>query len=480
MKIDRRRPLALDVDGTFLKTDLLLEGLCAGMGRHPIRMLRLFMSHFRRPERLKAELAAHVPMRMELMPVNPAVLELAKRVQAEGREVCLASASDRDLVTRLAQTHGLSERVFASDAGINLKGPAKAEALVGAFGENGFDYAGNEVSDVPVWERAYMGYVVGRLPVAVRLRARGKPMVQLSGEWQAGALWKALRPQQWVKNVLLLLPMIVSLHVDAAELMAVVAGMIAFSAAASTIYIGNDLLDLEADRRHPTKFRRPFASGNVPISVGIAMASLLKLTALTIAAILGPAFLGTVLLYIVLSTAYSLRLKRMRWIDVATLAALYTLRVVAGAAAGHVEVSIYMLIFVFPVFVALGCVKRLTELTLARGHARLPGRGYSRVDRRDLLHMAWMNVFGALLIFLLYSISDQGRSLYPHSWALWGAMAPMGLWLGRMVHLGWHGRQDYDPIVFALRDRVGLGLIAVTITLIFWAAGLWQHWWGIG
>ena len=163
---------------------------------------------------------------------------------------------------------------------------------------------------------------------------------------------------------------------------------------------------------------------------------------------------------------------------VATLATLYTIRVIAGAAAAQVYVSIYMLIFIFPIFITLGCVKRLTELTLATSDERLPGRGYGRPDRGDLLNVAGLGTAGALIIFLLYSVSDQGRELYPTTWILWVAMMPMALWLVRMVMLGWFGKQDYDPIVFAMRDKFGIGILMITLSLMFWAAGLWSQWFG--
>ena len=151
---------------------------------------------------------------------------------------------------------------------------------------------------------------------------------------------------------------------------------------------------------------------------------------------------------------------------------------VAGAAAAQVYVSIYMLIFIFPIFITLGCVKRLTELTLATSDERLPGRGYGRTDRSDLLNVAILGTVGALLIFFLYSVSDQGLLLYPTTWILWAAMLPMSLWLIRMVMLGWFGKQDYDPIVFAMRDKFGIGILMMTLSLMFWAAGLWARWFG--
>ncbi|MCB2111423.1 MAG: UbiA family prenyltransferase [Defluviimonas sp.] len=472
------KPLVLDVDGTFLKTDLLFETFWAGLGRDPRATLTACFRHFRDRARLKAELAMIAPLRMDLLPVNPDVAALALNNRMAGREVVLASASDRRLVSTLAADYGLSERFFASDGTTNLKAAAKAEALVAAYGRQGFDYAGNSAADLPVWKEAENALVVGRVPSARALSAAGQNIVELDGGWSFRALLKAMRPHQWVKNVLLLLSMIAAHRFDLATLVPILWGIVAFSAAASSIYIVNDLLDLEADRLHPTKRNRPLASGEVPIAVGMATFGGLMLLALGIAAMLNLAFFGVVVLYMITSLAYSLKLKRMRWVDISTLAALYTVRVIAGAAAGQVKVSIYMLIFIFPIFVTLGCVKRLTELTLATSDAPLPGRGYGRTDRGDLLNVAGLGTAGALIIFLLYSVSDQGRELYPTTWILWVAMMPMALWLVRMVMLGWFGKQDYDPIVFAMRDKFGIGILMITLSLMFWAAGLWARWFG--
>ena len=194
--------------------------------------------------------------------------------------------------------------------------------------------------------------------------------------------------------------------------------------------------------------------------------------------LVNPAFMGVVAVYMTLSLAYSLRLKRTRWIDIATLASLYTLRVVAGALAVSVDVSSYLIIFIFPTFLALGCVKRLTEVTLAKGDERLPGRGYGKPDRSDLLNVASVSAVGAIVIFVLYSFSEHGAALYPTRWLLWLAAIPLSLWMLRMIRLGYRGEQDYDPIVFAMRDKRGIGLILLMLSIMFYSAGLWQIWFG--
>lgn len=474
------KPLVLDIDGTFLRTDMLLECFWGALGKDPLAALRVSVTHLRDRARLKQELAALADLRVDLLPVNAGVAEMAAGAKAEGHEVILASASDAELVSALAAAHDLSPRSFGSTPGHNLKGARKAEALVQAFGERGFHYAGNEPVDMGVWKHADGAVIVGKVKGAeAALKADGHPVTAVPGGWSWRHLAKALRPHQWVKNVLLLLPLIAAHAFDAQSFVLALLGIVAFSAAASSIYVVNDLLDLEADRLHAKKHKRPFASGSVPIGVGMAAGVGAGLVALGVGAALGWAFFGVVVLYMVLSLAYSLRLKRMRWVDVATLAMLYTLRVVAGAAAAKVDVTGYLLVFIFPIFLTLGCVKRLTELTLAKDDARLPGRGYARGDRGDLLNVAGLGMVGTLLIFFLYSFTEQAQGLYPSTWLLWVALIPMAGWLWRMIRLGYHGKQDYDPIVFALRDKRGIGLLLIILSLLFYAAGLFQQWFGI-
>ncbi len=472
------KPLVLDVDGTFLKTDMLLESFWAGLGRDPLATLRAAVTLTGDRAALKAELARIGAVRTDLLPVNGAVLAEAEAAQAAGREVVLASASDRALVERLAADYGLSARVFASEPGANLRGEAKAAALIAAFGEGGFDYGGNEAVDRGIWAHADRALVVNDKASADALEAAGKPVTRIEGGWRAAGIVQALRPHQWVKNALLFVPLLAGHVFLPWPWLVTLLGALAFSFGASAIYVVNDLLDLEADRLHATKCRRPFASGRVPIGVGMAAGLGAGAAALVLAALIGWGFLGVLLLYMALSLAYSLRLKRLRWIDIATLAALYTIRVMAGALASGAGISGYLLVFIYPVFIALGAVKRITELTLATSDARLPGRGYGRADRGDLLNIAVLGMVWALLAFFGYSFTDQAIALYPTRWLLWVAMLPITWWLLRMIRMGWQGRQDYDPIVFAMRDKRGIGILLIALAIMFQAAGLWRAWLG--
>ena len=467
------KPLVLDADGTLLRTDMLLEGFWKGLGTDPVATLKA-ISLIGDRAAFKTEIARIAPLRADLLPIHADIAALAVEAKEQGREVAIASASDHSYVQPLADHYGI-ERVFASVGGVNLKGTAKAEALVNAYGEGGFDYAGNDKSDRKIWDRADRAIVVGSAGGG----AKGLVNVtQLEGGWSARAVLKSMRPHQWVKNVLLFLPMIAAHAFYMEAFMAVCLGIVSFSAAASCIYIVNDLLDIEADRLHVKKCKRPFAAGTVPIPIGMLTCFVLGCVALGVGASLSFQMFLVVAIYMMLSLAYSLRLKRMRWVDIAVLASLYTLRVVAGAAASGVDASIFMLIFIFPIFITLGCVKRMTELALAKDEKPLPGRGYARGDLGDLLNMSAIGMAGAMIIFFLYSYSEQALELYPDQWLLWIALMPIAAWLYRMVRLGYLGQMDYDPIVFALTDRRGLGYLLITLSLMFYAAGLWSIWFG--
>lgn len=468
----KTKPLILDVDGTFLKTDMLLESFWHALGHQPMACLRICFANLGNKARLKQELAAIADLRTDLLPVNEDVAGLAAREAAQGREVLFASGSDISLVSKLAADHSIKGRIFASDGKINLTGSKKAAALVKAYGKGGFDYAGDGVVDKPVWEAAENAIIVGHHPViASQLASKGGNVEEFRSRWRKRDLLRALRPHQWVKNILLFLPLLAAHRFDLAGGLIVLTAAIAYSLAASSIYIVNDLLDLEADRLHPTKQNRPLAAGRIPILIGMLTSVLLAAFALGLAFVISLPMLGIVALYMALSLAYSLKLKRMRWVDIATLAGLYTLRVIAGAIAANVLASGFLVAFIFPMFITLGCVKRLTELALAEGDKKLPGRGYGRKDRSDLLNVAGLGTFGALLVFFLYSFTEASDSLYSNIWQLWLAMVPISAWMIRMVMLGWQGKMDYDPIVFAMRDKKGLALIAITLAAMFTAAG---------
>ena len=461
-------PLAVDIDGSLLRSDLLMETFFKAIAVDFFATLALIMrSLFDRPK-LKAGLAAIAQLDLSLQPVNEEVLAYCRKWRGP---VVLASASDLSLVEALAAQHGFADRHFGTTAGANLKGRKKAERLVDEYGEQGFVYIGNAISDLKVWRHAAKVVAVSPNKILLRkIEALGKPVTTLRASANPKKLLRGARPHQWVKNLLLLLPTIANHDSDLDSLWTLLLAFLAFSFAASSIYYVNDLLDLEADRKHDTKRFRALASGAVSIPLALAFTLALMATSISLSAVVGPAFLAVVLIYMASSLAYSFKIKRLRWVDIIFLAGLYTLRVIAGGLAVGIGISGWLVSFVFAVFFALGAVKRMTELAKAKTEGRVPGRGYAKPDLDDLLNIAVTAAVGAILIFGIYTYSDTARALYPNLWELRLAGGTVAIWLSRMIWLGYKGRQDYDPIVFAATDKIGLGIAATGLLLLLHAA----------
>lgn len=468
---DATVPLVVDIDGTFLKTDLLLECFWKGLGSAPVRTVQAALRHFTDRPTLKRTLAEIAPVDATTLPLDPDVGAMIAEARDAGRPVFLVSGSTETLVQAVADAHGPFDGAEGSDATTNLTAQNKAAHLVERFGAQGYDYIGDSAADIPVWRQARKAYVA-RPGSAIqrRLTSEGLEATTIGTPWHVRSLIQGLRPHQWLKNMLLFLPLFAAHRLDVEGLTAAFLGILAFSALASAIYIVNDLTDLEADRVHETKCNRPFASGAVPIKVGMFASLALGLFGLAVGLALSPAMLMVLLVYLVSTLGYSFHLKRVRWVDVTMLAGLYTLRVVAGAVAAEVEASGWLFAFIFPIFLSLGCVKRLTELAKAKGSGYVPGRRYSAMDRDDLLNVSILAGLGALTVFVAYSLSRTAAMLYDHIWMLWAVAVLLGLWLTRMVRTGWTGEQDYDPIIYAITDRTGLALAIGSAILLVLAS----------
>ena len=245
----------------------------------------------------------------------------------------------------------------------------------------------------------------------------------------------------------------------------------AFCCAASGAYILNDLLDSDADRRHTTKRHRPFAAGTLSRPFGMLMVPLLFAVALLCSLWLSPKFLILLVTYVVLTTAYSLYLKRIAILDVLLLAGLYTLRVLAGVAASHVRFSTWLLAFSMFLFLSLAFLKRYNELSALPGGANetVARRGYLRGDREWLGSMGGVSGYLAVLVLALYINSEQVIALYETPLLLWLICPLLLFWISRMWLLAHRGQIDEDPILATARDPVSY-IIAALMALVLYAA----------
>ena len=276
-----------------------------------------------------------------------------------------------------------------------------------------------------------------------------------------GSLIRQLRPHQWAKNGLLFLPLLASHEMDPSKWLWTLIAFVTFSLLASSVYISNDLVDLEADRAHPTKSNRPIAKGDLSIKTAVRALGGLILFSIIGAIWIGLDFALVALIYFTLTTAYSFGLKSVFCLDIVFLAALFSIRVVAGAEAADVTASYWFLAFVAPIFLSLATVKRLTEVTKLDVAGRVPGRAYAKSDRSWLLGLAILSGFVAVGIFLAYSFSPSAQQLYEDLWIFRLIALPLGIWITRMIVTSWRGAQEYDPMSYAFKDPIGLSLVGL-------------------
>jgi 4-hydroxybenzoate polyprenyltransferase len=453
-------PLVVDLDGTLLRSDMLVETLSLVMARSPLGALAALTELRHGRAAVKQALANRADLAIAGLPWNDQLIDLITSERARGRRIYLASASDRTVVEKIAEQLGLFDGVFASDGKVNLKGAAKSAALTSAFGERGFVYAGNDEVDFAVWEHAASVIAVGSSPSFVGRVLSRWPEARIIRTPRATlrTYLKAIRVHQWLKNVLLLVPALAAHRLNLPLPAYCMIGFLSFSLCASSVYVTNDLVDLKRDRLHSTKRNRPFAAGTIPLLHGLFMAPALLVASVLLGILLWPKFLAVLGIYYLVTIAYSLVLKRQMLLDVVTLACLYGLRLIAGSAAVDVKLSSWLVAFSIFLFTSLALVKRCAELMDRKkvDLADAAGRDYRTADLPLLESLAAASGFTAILVFSLYMKSPDVALLYSDPSRLWLIPVILIYWISRVLLLTHRGEMHDDPVVFAATDRVSL------------------------
>jgi len=467
-------PLCVDLDGTLVATDTLWESALALLRTQPLYALLLPVWLASGRATLKRSLAQAAPIDVAALPYRAEVLAYIAEARMAGRQVVLVTASTRGIAERVAAHTAVFDDVMASDAE-NLKGARKRDALVARFGERGFEYLGDSRADLAVWDGAGAGSLVGGSPaLAAGLAARTTLARAITA--RAGDLtdWlRALRLRQWLKNLLLFLPLLASHRFgDVATALAALVGFFAFGLTASAVYLANDLFDLPSDRAHPSKRERPFAAGVLSIPAGLAAIPLALGAAGALASLLPVAFSAGLAFYLLANVLYTLWLKRVVLADVAVLGGMYALRVVVGGLATRIPVSTWLIAFSLFFFLSLAFLKRFAELRRLRdeGASATPGRGYLPSDAPVLLALGPACAVVSALVLGLYVEGDAVATLYRVPDVLWALIPLLVFWAGRIWLLAQRGELDEDPILFTTRDR-GSYLVAGLALAVFALAG---------
>jgi 4-hydroxybenzoate polyprenyltransferase/phosphoglycolate phosphatase-like HAD superfamily hydrolase len=475
MGANDEKNFVVDLDGTLLKTDSLWELFFQALAQGRLAPLAWLLAN---RATFKKRLAQSTELDLAYLPWNEEVIDLAKARKRLGERIWLATAADEILAQKVVGKFDFFDGYVASNGRRNLRGEAKAAALVVRFGSGGFAYVGDSPIDLAVWRSASEAVVVGDPSLVERARTVNAKVMALgpgaSLLAKAAAVFKLLRVYQWVKNCLLFLPLMMAHLFTLASLGETLAAFLAFSLLSSCGYVLNDLLDIPADRKHPEKRRRALASGALDPPIGAWLFFLTLLFGLFFSWLLGGLFFGLAWLYLLATVLYSLKLKTVLILDVVVLTLLYCLRVLAGAAAIDVAISQWLLSFSFFDFAALCLKKRLGETvnaaapqtsTTPEAPESSSRRPYGREDMAFFLTLTSGCVCCAVLTLAIYVGEAVALEFYASPRLLSLFCPVLFYWLVRLLKLAQAGKMPYDPVFFTLKDKASWICLALGVAI---------------
>jgi len=467
--------IAVDLDGTLTLTDTLHESVLTLVRNKPYLLFLLPFWLFKGIAHLKQKVAENSELDVTTLPYNQPLIDWLKEEKLRGKKIVLSTAANEKIAKAVLRHLDLFDAFIASDSKTNLKSARKRDALQERYGVEGYDYAGNSNDDLEVWADASNAVVVNASENVLKKASTLTSVTQVFRSEQAGiAVWlKALRIHQWLKNLLLFVPLLATHQIgNAQSLGLLLIAFLSFSLCASAVYITNDLLDLESDRSHPRKRFRPFASAKLSVAHGVIAAPLLIAVSFFLGAIVSVDFLIVLLVYLFLTVTYSFSLKRLVLVDCLTLATLYTMRIIAGAAAVSVSLSFWLLAFSIFIFLSLALVKRHAELLVQsrEGKNSVHGRGYLVSDAPLLQALGVSSGYISTLVIALYLRSENVMSLYAEPLAIWLLIPILLFWVSWVWLKSSRGEMHDDPIVFAAKDKTSLSVAAITALVFIYAA----------
>ena len=452
--------LCVDLDGTLVRTNTLIECFLLLLKRNPIDAFKALLSLLHGKARFKKDICRARLLKPETLPYNKDFLKYLRRQAASGRQLFLVTGADTAVAHSVADHLQLFRGVICSDGERNITGKAKAAAIAERLEGDPFVYAGNSREDLPVWDAAHAAVIVDAPAACERhLRRNGASVAEIFPRRRTSVrtLFRVMRIHHWPKNLLIFVPLMLSHRfTNARSVLASAVAFLAFSLAASVVYIFNDVSDLQTDRLHPRKKHRPFAAGETSVGFGLTLAVVLLLVVGLLCCLMpvsASLFLAT---YVACAFGYSIFIKRLLFADVVVLAAFYTLRILFGGAATGIQISIWTLALSMFLFLTLALSKRMTDLrsALERSTLELSGRGYTSPDLPQLASLASASGYLAVLVMALYINSAEVTLLYKRPQFLWAICPLLIYWISRVLLLANRGTMHDDPVVFALRDRV--------------------------
>ncbi len=468
-------PLCVDLDGTLVKTDTLWESYLLLLKQNMFIATIALFQLLRGKAAFKNYLAERTHLDVATLPYNQDLLAWLK-AEKKRRTLILVTASNQKIANSIAEYLGLFDEVVGSTVANQMNAHNKDQLLVEKYGAQHYDYVGNHKKDLPVWQQAKSAYVANAKASVVKKANQQGNVAEVfsSKKLTVKQFLKAIRVHQYVKNLLLFVPLMMSFQPSNVDLLAqYIIGFFAFCLLASGIYVLNDLLDLRSDRLHDSKKNRAIAAGLISIPMSMLLVVVFVVLAVLLAIDLPIKFQAILLLYFLLTISYSFYLKKHVLVDVLVLASLYTIRIVAGMILLNNGYSEWLIMFSVFVFLSLAFLKRYTELNalLAAKKLQTVGRGYHVNSIEMIRNFGITSGYLAALIIAFYLNSSKALIIYRHPQVLWLISMVMLYWVSRIWLLASEGKVHEDPVVFAIKDKVSYLLILciiVLITLALW------------
>lgn len=466
-------PLCVDMDGTLIRTDSMIESIVLLLKQNLIFIFLLPAWLLQGKAKFKGNIAMRVVPEPEILPYNEELIQYIAEEKEKGRKIYLVTAANYQIAERVSRYLDLFDGVIASDDKSNIKGVKKRERIVSEIGGR-FDYAGNESADLDIWSHAHVAILVnpGHGVEAALRRIKQEVVVLDRHACTWISLLRAIRIHQWLKNGLVFVPLLVSHGWESLpSIVEATLAFMVFSFFASAGYLINDILDMASDRRHPVKCKRPIVSGEVSVKLAAGLVVMLFVLAIAVGSMLPELFMVSAMIYMGVSLLYSMLLKRIVLFDVVILAGLYTMRIIGGSAAIGVEPSFWLLAFSMFLFFSLALVKRFSELMdlRERGRVNTEGRGYNVADLETLNSFGAASGFLSVLVLALYINSEDVMELYSHPKAIWLLCPLLLYWIGRVWVMARRGNLHVDPVVYAVTDRPSLMVILLMAAILLLA-----------
>jgi len=469
----RSTPLLVRNEGVLVETDLLWESFYLLLKRNPFVLIWLPYWLFRGTAFTAQQIMDRVMPSVEYLPYNRQLIGYLQEQHRNGRELVLVTSLSKEYAQRISCHLGFFKSVLSREELLSTVDPKKSKNDLPDSAPVDFVYVCREVEDINLCGN---GNVVLVNPDQSTLYTiRNQCNIEQVIVSSKGGLFKyiqAIRVHQWLKNLLVFVPLITAHQIDDPILvLRTILAFFAFSLCASGVYLLNDLIDISDDRKHQKKCKRPFAAATISVKTGTLLIPVFTLSAFGFGLVLGTPFLYILAGYLATTIFYSIWLKKLALVDVITLAFLYTTRIFAGGSAVSIMPSFWLLSFSMFIFFSLALTKRGSELLHAHDleRTKLDGRGYVIDDIKIVYDFGVASGYMSVLVLALYINSDSVRLLYGRPQVIW-LMCPMLLyWISRVWLITSRGQMHDDPLIFTVQDRVSQG-IAVLGLFILWFA----------